>query len=461
VPDTPTAVREHLVRALEADLIGPFLPEQAATFEEVLSLPPSRWYLTGFLAPEQGREPEAEGAGEGGEGEEDDPELDPTREDELASGPDDDAEEAQAGAEAEPKQKNRFPSSLGLSVLLPPGGPGDAVRATVTYADYEAEPAAEPREEGSARRRGRPRMVWRRVPRPAVSVAVPLDADRLRTGLELRGTGGLWLVGKLEAVHGHTSLPDGARALALFVVNRRRPGPQGRRDEGFIFQVGLEVAAEGGILPRSNRRDEGSHEWDEQVADLQFRERAEYAVGHGVSVTVPRDQEPVRRVCTTWIPRAEVARVEARKDAGVALEMETLAELADGAAARAALRPLAAAYGGWIADQRAREIPGAARAATRDRLMDRAAEARDRIAAGVELLAEDPGCSPRSASPTVPWRSPPAGRGRTRCRPGVRSSSPSCCSTCAAWPTAATPTARPSSWSSFRPVAARPRPISG
>lgn len=39
-----THVRDHLVASLEADLVGPFEDE------EVLHLPPSRWYLTGFLA---------------------------------------------------------------------------------------------------------------------------------------------------------------------------------------------------------------------------------------------------------------------------------------------------------------------------------------------------------------------------------------------------------------------------
>ncbi|MBZ0119530.1 MAG: hypothetical protein K8H88_21245, partial [Sandaracinaceae bacterium] len=50
----PTDAREHLVRALEADLVGPFDPAVPA---EVLPLPPSRWYLTGFLAPIAARDP--------------------------------------------------------------------------------------------------------------------------------------------------------------------------------------------------------------------------------------------------------------------------------------------------------------------------------------------------------------------------------------------------------------------
>ncbi|MCP4660956.1 MAG: hypothetical protein GY856_36610 [bacterium] len=56
-----TEVREHLIAALHADLVGPFLPptEDGEEAEEILRLPPSRWYLTGFLAPARGRELEA------------------------------------------------------------------------------------------------------------------------------------------------------------------------------------------------------------------------------------------------------------------------------------------------------------------------------------------------------------------------------------------------------------------
>ena len=93
-----TAPREHLVAALEADLVGPF---DASAPEEVLTLAPSRWYLTGFLAPVAGRDYE-----------------DPTKEDDNGAGTEEDDDET-GGAEPEAKQKNLFPASMGLSVLLP------------------------------------------------------------------------------------------------------------------------------------------------------------------------------------------------------------------------------------------------------------------------------------------------------------------------------------------------------
>lgn len=44
-----TQVRDQLLSALERDLIGPLQED------ELLPLPPSRWYLTGFLAPQGDR----------------------------------------------------------------------------------------------------------------------------------------------------------------------------------------------------------------------------------------------------------------------------------------------------------------------------------------------------------------------------------------------------------------------
>ncbi len=53
MPTGVTSAREHLIAALEADLIGPYeKPGGLDVSDELLKLPPSRWYLTGFLAPE-------------------------------------------------------------------------------------------------------------------------------------------------------------------------------------------------------------------------------------------------------------------------------------------------------------------------------------------------------------------------------------------------------------------------
>jgi hypothetical protein len=360
----PSELRERLVRALEADLIGPFDPE---TGEEVLRLPPSRWYLTGFLAPQGGREPEEQ--------------QDLLAEEQYAIEMDDD-EEAVGAEREETKQKNRLPASMGLSLLLPPGTPSDKVRVRVSWAEYQPE-----EREGEEGRR--PRKVWRRVARPPVALEVPLDARRLAAGVPVTGDG-VYLAGKLETV----AIPEeGTRALSLFLVNGREPFPAGPQDERCLFQAGLEVGFDAGIVARPNRADGEAQDWDARVADLQFRERCEYAVGHGVSVATvaPEGGGPVTTVRTAWVPCAEIPRVVTGPPAGVTAmdELADLAEREDGEALRGALAPISEAYLSWIADQRAIDPGGDGRARTRDELMDEAERACRRITAGIDLVARD------------------------------------------------------------------------
>ncbi|GFE72089.1 hypothetical protein [Chroococcus sp. FPU101] len=47
---TSAEVRSHLIEALHLDLVGPS-PDDIAHQEEILTQAPSKWYITGFLAP--------------------------------------------------------------------------------------------------------------------------------------------------------------------------------------------------------------------------------------------------------------------------------------------------------------------------------------------------------------------------------------------------------------------------
>ncbi len=357
-------LRPNLVAALEADLVGPF--DRAAP-AEVLPLPPSRWYLTGFLAPQDQRDP-----------------VDPTADDDFSDAPDDDDEQS-AAAEPEAKQKNFFPASLGLSVLLPKrAAEGEVVRATVRFADYvrEERPGETPRKKV---------VVWRRVALPPFTVELPIEARAVEKGVALKDTPGVVVCGKLEDADA-PGLPPGTRALALFVVNRRTAADAKHRDEQYLFQVELEVSFAGGLVPRPNRQGEEARDFDDRVADLQFRDHVEWAVGHGTSVEVvePPTGTPVTTVRTTWIPRHEVRRVVTHEEARVTTAMEDLAELADGEAVRRSLGALTTAYAGWIAAQASSAVDSTRRAETQKALVKNAATAQKRIAEGVELLATSP-----------------------------------------------------------------------
>jgi hypothetical protein len=354
------------VRALQADLIGPYqLDESVITEQELLELPPSRHYLTGFLAPEEEREPEDVGQDET-----------------LGAGSDEPEEETQnAAAEEDNKRRNLWPASIGMSVLVP--AETRAVHATVRFAEYIIEPVPQPG-------RRQPLRWWRRKPKQTISVDVQLDPKVLETGVRLPNTVSLIVAGQIRDVEKAHGVPAGTRALALFLVNQRTPGEPGRRDEQMIFQVELEIECPEGIVRRPNMGDEDSDQWDEKVADLQFRERCEYAVGHNVAVEVPEGQSPIKRVKTTWLPSCQVPRIVAHEEAGVVVAMADLADLNDESDIRAKLDRLPAAYTEWIVRERTRsDIGKGPRALTRDNLMDKAEDARSRIAAGIELLVAD------------------------------------------------------------------------
>lgn len=365
-----SAVRSHLVRALEADLVGPFDP---ARLDETLMISPSRWYLTGFLVPPDAREGEEE-----------------PEDDEMGAGSDEDDVET-GGEDPPPKQRALLPSSVGLSILLPPGATSDAVDVDLLWAEYARVEIAK----GEGKKK--PKMGYKRVPREPVTARVPLDPKKVAKGVDVPGSNGLVLRGKLETMPGVGPLEAGTRALSLFLVNERTledAKDKVGREEKTAFQVAMTVRFAGGIVARPNRTGERATDFDDRVSDLQFRSRCEHGVGHGVSVepAAPEERGRVGAVRIVWIPTAEVRRVVTREDAGAPIEvrMEALAGPMAGDALAAKLRPLADAYGAWIGEQRARALDGAKeRKETRDALMDQATRARERILEGVARLERD------------------------------------------------------------------------
>jgi hypothetical protein len=126
-------IRAHIVDVFRRDLIGPGARD-ADLANERLNESPSRWYLTGFLAPAE--DPLGlDGA---------DNESDPAAQEELETRVEEpDADEAGAAADNEkpeaPNSRRRFlPSSVGLTVLLDPGI--KEIKARISWGDYRTEP---------------------------------------------------------------------------------------------------------------------------------------------------------------------------------------------------------------------------------------------------------------------------------------------------------------------------------
>jgi hypothetical protein len=138
-PTTSLEVRERLVDALKLDLVGPWAGHVLSDERLPGWVRPSNWYLAGFLIP-SGMSPE-----KSGDADEDD-EIDVTPE--IAGLGEESSEERKAA------KKGFFPSSMGLSFLVPKAAQG--INMIVRWGDYA------PKEiEGDD---GKPMSVWQRKP---------------------------------------------------------------------------------------------------------------------------------------------------------------------------------------------------------------------------------------------------------------------------------------------------------
>lgn len=363
-------VRERLVEALKLDLVGPWAGHALA--EERLQgwVRPSNWYLTGFLIP-SGTAPERS--------------ADADEDDDMGGEiPESAGLAEESNEERKAAKKGFFPSSMGLSFLVPKETL--ALTVTVRWGDYEPKEIEGPD--------GKPLSVWQRHPREA-TVPATLKGATEPVVHNVPNFGGLQLhvverVISAQDLVGH--LPQGTRSVSVFLVNHRIPvaPDQGEPDLAYVFQPELEVRSDCPFMPRPDLRGARAAEWDEQVADIHYADTPEYATGHGVSAEWKIVDRDCRLLRTAWIPTAEVEKTATVDVPGVELSMEALGTLADGLAAEAALQPLVAQYRSWI---KAREAGIAtlqgARRETATELLRFAGIAADRIERGIGILAND------------------------------------------------------------------------
>ena len=199
---------------------------------------------------------------------------------------------------------------MGLSVLVSPRV--DSLKVTVRWGDYIFEggekdpepadhtpPADEPAEvvaesagtyKAGDDANGKPLKGYRRKPREEfVTVTLPSPGQK-PTVFKVPNSDGLMLTISARSVTtsgpAAARLPSGTKSVSIFLVNKRSPN-EDHRYRAFVFQTTLIVTSSESFVPRPNLRGavdgELADEWDERVADLQFRDVFEYAVGHGVS----------------------------------------------------------------------------------------------------------------------------------------------------------------------------------
>jgi hypothetical protein len=367
VPVTSSEVRERLVEALKLDLVGPWTGHALAN--ELLPgwVRPSNWYLTGFLIP-LGTPPEKSSDAD----EDEDFELVPE-----SAGLAEESNEERKSA-----KKGFFPSSMGLSFLVPKEA--RSIIVIVRWGDY-----APTEIEGAD---GKPLPVWKRQPREkTVTVALTGASNPV----DVSDSGGLQLQIverpiSTEDLVGH--IPQGTRSVSVFLVNHRTPvvTGQGELDLAYVFQAEIEVRGDYPFVPRPDLRGAQASQWDDQVADLHYADAPEYATGHGISAEWKIVDGACRLLRSAWIPSAEVEKTVTVNVPGAELSMDALGALADGSTAEIALRPLVGQYRAWIETRQSTiaTLQGSRRD-TADELLRRAAVAADRIARGIALLAQD------------------------------------------------------------------------
>lgn len=393
-------VRTELFHRLRRDLVGPSVNapdahDDSDLFEERLSDNPSRWYLTGFIAPSDDSEEELE--------------VDPIGEqDNLALGPEGSGSGGAAGDDDTPEPPStsrRFlPSSIGLTAILPLEE--RSIEVEVSWGDYVVEPPlAQAILEGQDS--AQPDVEWLRKPRRSrFSVAVPPSGKLHRqlvpdsSAPAVNGSGGLQIAIQCRTMEftppGGT--PVKQNVISVFITNKRRWVARRYGDLTFAFQVELALHNDGGFCPQFDLSRYNANDPDDRLADLHYRDVAAYAVGRNASACFDMDSDGmVRCVRTTAMPRAAVERVEPSKVEGVEFGMAALADLAagDGHMLAGKLRPLITAYEKWTSGQeslKASDLTIAAadrRIEIADLLIGAQTDACKRMAAGIDLLESD------------------------------------------------------------------------
>ncbi len=364
---TSREIRDRLVAALRLSLVGPGASHPLAAE----ALPgwerPLNWYLTGFLIP-SGTPPEKR--------------ADQDEDDDLSNEiPETSGLAEESTEERKAAKKGFFPSSMGLSFLVPKESRSLAV--TVRWGDYHPGDV-----EGSD---GKPVPVWQRTAREE-TIALELTGATEGARHAVPESGGLELhvvERPIVAAELAGHIAEGTRSVSAFLVNHRVPNPD-HPDLGCIFQAETEVRSEQPLVPRPDLRGTQAGEWDELVTDLHYADTPEYATGHGVSA----DWEIVDGAChvirTAWIPQAEVEKTATVDMPGVELSMDTLGALENGEAVSTALSPLVAAYRAWIEARRAETtaLPQQRRE-TAEELLRQAGVAAARIEDGIATLSAD------------------------------------------------------------------------
>ena len=347
-------VRDDLVDTLSRELLGP-----SEGPDETIRQRPSVRYLVGRLAP----------AGTKVSPEEDEGAADAGTSDESDTG------------YASPISMAMNPSSIGLSFTI--GVEVRAVEITAEWGTYTEEKHHVKKNDGST---------------GEVNGWVRAQHTVTRT-IEVTDSGKHDIDGDVRIQWLPRILPDGQRrAVSVFLVNRvRSENPRRPDDSEWLFQPRLLVChLDGSAVFQSRSLDDvvdiEALDPDRRADELLFRDRPEYAVGHGCAADWDADGGGgATELRTVILPVHELARIDPRGGDEPGLDMRRLGgtgpDGVPGAQLTDLLSPLADAYGDWI-EGLASQVAG-----LDVRLAEQATEhidgcrlVHERIVEGIELL---------------------------------------------------------------------------
>ena len=391
-------VRELLQMAVIDDLLGP----ADGPLEEIVGMSVRDRYLVGKLAPMSpiGGQTEvlpfAEEAFPDGEVPPDlTPYVNPDHiaREKVASNSIDDEEEKEVDTST---NQSLVPSSMGFTFCV--DGELENVQLFANWGRYERTQSERENEET-----GKSPRCWKRIPSggSAVVSLKKRTIEPIRIDVDCPSV----------VVQGSVSAPleNGDRLVTLFLVNTQTM-PEQNQDQAWIFQPELIVRDMEGRAVFRRRPILRADELDEEREALEmiYRDRVEFAVGHGISVHATASEEDCERateVRTAVLPEYEIQVTETpglepddrpamrRMIEDGLLDMERLAELATPEKRDelvAGLKVLTNDYAEWIAENRngiGSQVMGYDIPATE--AMDRCNLILERLREGVDILAAD------------------------------------------------------------------------
>ena len=392
-------IRELLQLAVVDDLLGP----AGGPSEHIVDMSVRDRYLVGKLAPCKNAQGGIEGL-EGPLAEEDvkeptDPIVPGTHEPGAEFGTATGRVEPESDSSDEidaASNQSLMPSSFGMTFCV--DGDAERIEVEVRWGSYERVPNEE---HELTRPNGQKAKVWQRIPcggkliLPLTEGVIPHQApDANRPAVRIQGSI-------------RTKNANGDRLVTLFLINAQEE-PDTNRDTAWLFQPELIVRAETEATERAifRRRpvlDIDGNDPERESLEMIYRNRVEFAVGHGVAVHAETadDVTLATEVRTTVLPQYEVQVTETpgldavdrpamqeMVESGL-LDMQRLAtlgvdELVD------ALCVLTKDYAAWIEEQRERigeDVVGYDAQAAQ--ALDRCQEIQTRLQQGIDTLKND------------------------------------------------------------------------